>query len=284
MARPALHHGVKSDAARALESALNRRLDARGLDSMMVKVDGVLSVGDLESIRKALWALGARSATYDAVIRTRSVPVGAQRMILNPGRRTDAQRERASARLSQLRAQRKRRADAAKREHAERGTSARSKAVNAFLAKVGTVEHPPGSNGGGLISVMESYWGFGRVPWCGISFGYHAQKFGGVAALRSDVASVSAIEQHARRGHEPYGRWMFDTSGLLPGAAIVVGGSGVHVAMKVDDYGNGGAETVEGNTSFGPHGSQSNGGCIAHRFRSDDEIFGGAAMNYPNGG
>jgi hypothetical protein len=128
---------------------------------------------------------------------------------------------------------------------------------------------------------METFWGFGRVPWCGIACGYHAAKFGGVTGLRSDVAGVRAIESHARAGHAPYGRWHRSTEGALPGSFVVIGGSGTHVGMLVQPLSGGGAKTVEGNTSFGPGGSQSNGGCIAARIRSAAEITGVATMNYP---
>lgn len=278
-----LHRGAKSDAARALQAATNRRLRSRDLGALAVKEDGVVGSATLEAVRKAAWALGALSTTYNSITSSGEIPVGVQEMIRHPKSREPQQLARAKARVSQMRAQRVRRAKAASVEKVAHGTSSRSKAVNSFLAKVGTVEHPAGSNSGGIITVMESYWGFGPVAWCGISFGYHAKKFGGVEALRSDVASVSAIEQHARRRDNPYGHWV-DRTGvqtLLPGSAIVIGGSGVHVEMKVDDIEGGGVETVGGNTSFGPGGSQSNGGCIAHRFRSPGEIYGGAAMNYP---
>jgi len=89
---------------------MNRRLDARGLDSYKVKVDGVLSLDDLASVRKTAWALGALPSTYEAITKKREVPEGVQRMIRNPGRRTDKQLARAERRMSQMRADRARRA------------------------------------------------------------------------------------------------------------------------------------------------------------------------------
>lgn len=276
MALEVLHRGGRSEGARQLQVATNRRLDTRGLDVLMVAADGEVGPATLAAVRKAAWALGAMKVTYDGVTARGEIPVGVQRMILNPGRRTDAQKERGRKRVAQLRRQRKHRD-----QMSAKVGSARARAVNAFLAKVGTVEHPAGSNGGGIITVMQTFWGFGRVPWCGIAEGYHALKFGGMTGLRSDVASVAAIEDHARAGHFPYARWTEDISGLLPGAFLVIGGRGVHTEMKVGDAPGGGGRTVGGNTSFGPGGSQSNGGCIAARVRSNTEIRGGAAMDYP---
>jgi hypothetical protein len=268
-----LRHGTRSEAARALQVATNRRLRSRGLEALAVAEDGVVGVRTLEAVRKIAWALGAHSETYDAITRDGEIPVGVQRMIRNPGRRSDEQRRRGKARMSRLRAQRK--------AQAARGRSARSKAVNAFLAKVGTRERPAGSNSGGIITAMETYWGFGRVPWCGIACGYHAARFGGVKGLLSDVASVRAIESHARAQQSPYGRWQKTPAGALPGSFVVIGGSGVHVGMLVQPLSGGRARTVEGNTSFGPGGSQSDGGCIAARIRSASEIYGVATMHYP---
>ena len=268
-----LRHGARSEAARALQAATNRRLRSRDLDALVVTEDGVIGARTLEAVRKVAWALGARSETYEAITRDGEIPVGVQRMIRNPGRRTDEQRNRGKARMSRLRAQRK--------EQAKRGRSSRQRAVNAFLAKVGTKERPPGSNSGGIITTMETFWGFGRVPWCGIACGYHAAKFGGVKGLRSDVASVSAIEAHPKSHHSPYGQWKNGPEGALPGSFVVIGGSGVHVGMLVQPLSGGRARTVEGNTSFGPGGSQSDGGCIAARIRSAAEITGVATMNYP---
>lgn len=267
-----LRRGDRSGTARKLQAATNRRLRSRGLEALVVKEDGVVGLRTLAAVRKIAWALGARSETYESITREDVIPVGVQVMILNPGRRTDQQKSRGKARMSRLRSQRK---------QAQRRRSSRSRAVNAFLAKVGTRERPPGSNGGGIITTMETYWGFGRVPWCGIACGYHAKKFGGVQGLRSDVAAVRAIETHARAGRAPYGRWQSGPEGARPGSFVVIGGSGVHVGMLVQPLSGGGAKTVEGNTSFGPGGSQSDGGCIAIRVRSAAEITGVATMTYP---
>jgi hypothetical protein len=268
-----LERGGRSEAARALQAATNRRLRARDLATLAIPENGVVDAVTLAAVRRIAWALGARSETYEAITRDGEISVGVQQMIRNPGRRTQEQLSRGKARMSRLRAERKRRA--------AHGSSPRSRAVDAFLAKVGTKEHPANSNSGGIITTMETFWGFGRVPWCGIACGYHAAKFGGVKGLRSDVASVSAIETHARHGHSPYGRWQSSPHGALHGSFVVIGRSGMHVGMLVQPLSGGAARTVEGNTSFGPGGSQSDGGCIALRVRSAAEIFGVATMHYP---
>lgn len=280
MALHVLHRGGRSDEARALQAATNRRLRSRGAGALAIKEDGSVGAKTLTAVARAAYLLGAQKATCDGVRQLGVIPIGVQRMVRNPGRRSDKQVELGRARMAQVRTQRHKRAEAAKAELRSQRTSARARAVNAFLAHVGTVEHPPGSNGGGLISTMQAYWGFGRVPWCGVAAGYHAERFGGVN-LQSDVAAVAAIERHARRIDSPYGKWQSDPRGALPGSFVVIGGSGVHVGMLVEALANGSAKTVEGNTSFGPGGSQSNGGCIAARVRSPQEVYGVATMHYP---
>ncbi len=266
--------GSRGDTVRQLQAATNRRLGARGLRSLRVAEDGRIGLKTFRAVRKAAWALGAQLSTLNAMDHRGIVPIGVQRMIRNPGLRSEKQQNIGKRRVASMLLQRKKRAAARRRE------GGRAKAVNAFLAKVGTRESPPGSNSGGIITVMQAYWGFGRAPWCGISAGYHAEKFGGVN-LQSDVAAVQAITNHARAGHNPYGKFQSSPAGALPGSFVIIGGSDVHVGMLVEAISGGRAKTVEGNTSFGSVGSQSNGGCIAARVRSDSEIYGVATMNYP---
>jgi cell wall-associated NlpC family hydrolase len=103
--------GDDNDAVRALQAATNRRLQARELDASRVDEDGELGPLTLDAVRKAAWALGALSSTYEAVVSKGEVPVGVQRLILNPGKRSAEQLGRAKARMSQMRAERKRRAE-----------------------------------------------------------------------------------------------------------------------------------------------------------------------------
>jgi hypothetical protein len=268
--------GDHGEDVRRLKVATNRRLDARGLSSYKVDAkDERLRTKDIDSIAKATWALGAHPSTYKQMEKEGTVTVGAQRMIRNPGKRNERQQKTGQIRMANMRKQRK------KRAAAKAKGGARARTIHAALARVGTVEHPSGSNGGGQIDVWQHYWGFGHVAWCGIFAGYHAEKFGKLTALQSDVASVAAIEGHARNHNGGYGSWHSSVDGALPGSFVVIGGHGIHVGLLVEAIGGGRAKTVEGNTSFGPGGSQSNGGCVAARVRSDGEIFGVASMNYP---
>jgi lysozyme family protein len=71
-----LHKGGRSESARALQAATNRRLRARDLESMTVKEDGLVDTDTLLAVRKAAWALGAMTSTCDAVVRTGEIRGG----------------------------------------------------------------------------------------------------------------------------------------------------------------------------------------------------------------
>jgi hypothetical protein len=115
-----LHHGAKSEAARRRQAATNRRLKARDLEALVVVEDGVVRDKTLLAVRKAAWALGARTRTLNVITRDKVVPVGVQRMILNPGKRSSEQRRIGKARIAEMRADRKRREREAQALHGSR--------------------------------------------------------------------------------------------------------------------------------------------------------------------
>lgn len=134
-----LHHGGRSDAARQLQAATNRRLRARGLDGATVREDGVIGNATLLAVRKAAWALGALSSTYEAITREREVSVGVQRMIRNPGLRSREQQERGKARLSTMRHER------AKASKAKASSGGRLHVVQNCLAAASAYARNPGA-------------------------------------------------------------------------------------------------------------------------------------------
>lgn len=97
-----LHHGARSDEARSFKAAMNRRLRARGLQGLCVPETPVVDIDTLISARKAAWALGALKTTYVAVTAERTIPVGVQRLVRNPGLRNDDQKARGKARISTM--------------------------------------------------------------------------------------------------------------------------------------------------------------------------------------
>ncbi len=158
--------------------------------------------------------------------------------------------------------------------------SARGKAVGWAKARVGIVEKPSGSNGNPAnISRWQASLGFGRVPWCGI-FCAKALQAAGVRGVSSRLASVALVEDDARAGRAPFRAWS-SGRGVSRGDMVVIGGRGVHVELVVERHADGSCSTTGGNTSFGPGGSQSNGGAVAARRRSPSEIRGYALVRYP---
>jgi hypothetical protein len=115
-----LHKGGKSEAARALQVATNKRLRSRGITSLVTAEDGVIGARTIAAVRKAAWALGAATETCDKIAKTGEIPIGVQRLIRNPGKRSPEQQARGAARIAKLRAARKRRAEEAKRAGAKR--------------------------------------------------------------------------------------------------------------------------------------------------------------------
>jgi cell wall-associated NlpC family hydrolase len=106
-----LHRGAKSDAARALQAATNRRLKRRGLSDLALDEDGIVGARTMAAVTTAAWALGAQKATI-AKMDGGEIPIGVQRMIRNPGRRTDEQKALGKKRVAHMIAMRKKRAAA----------------------------------------------------------------------------------------------------------------------------------------------------------------------------
>jgi cell wall-associated NlpC family hydrolase len=104
--------GPNTHAARALQAATNRRLQRRGLSDLALDEDGVVGARTMAAVTTAAWALGAQKATI-AKMDGGEIPIGVQRMIRNPGRRTDEQKALGKKRLAHMIAARKKRATAA---------------------------------------------------------------------------------------------------------------------------------------------------------------------------
>lgn len=105
---------------------------------MAVKEDGLVDTDTLLAVRKAAWALGAMKSTCDAIVRTGEIPVGVQRMILNPGSRNEQQAERGKKRVAAMRQMRKMRA----KQAAAAGTQRRAVVAAAKKAVANYLKDP----------------------------------------------------------------------------------------------------------------------------------------------
>lgn len=134
---------------------------------------------------------------------------------------------------------------------------------------IGKTESPYGSNKApwGLMAWQSALgsWLVGQA-WCG-TFVYHCLTVGGkVEGLTYRCAAVRFIEEDARAGRNGWKKTV-PIKDALPGDAVTFFG-GAHVGIvEVNHYAQGYLTTIEGNTSAGNSGSQSNGGGCFRRTR-----------------
>jgi hypothetical protein len=151
-------------------------------------------------------------------------------------------------------------------------------AVAWALRQVGTTEQPAGSNRGPKVSEWEKRMtGTSGYPWCGAFVG-NAIEQGGKGNITARIVYTPYIYDDAVHGRNGLERvvWRdgagFGKEKVAHTGSLVLfdfGSGGIkHVAMLRQPWkGSGLLRTVEGNTSFGPGGSQDNGGCVARRDR-----------------
>ena len=158
-------------------------------------------------------------------------------------------------------------------------------------------EDPPGSNSDhradGIRKAQMDCAGGGTwlvgLPWCGV-WCFNALQAAGVRGINSRMAAVAYIEDDAKAERGCYRGWMgpregWDSweNGLFRGDLVVMFGRGVHVETLRDmDREARLIRTDGGNTSSGNTGSQSNGGGSFPRWRSIDDVYGFALVDYPN--
>lgn len=156
-----------------------------------------------------------------------------------------------------------------------RKVSARKQAVQWALAQVGTVEQPAASNSGPKITGwIKNGGGLPGWSWC--------QYFASAVAVHGgcpqiiDGYTVNVMHgTYSRLGYRP-----IKLADAQPGDMIFFKFPGVssdpcdHVGVKLDAH-----RTVEGNTSSGSTGSQSNGGGVF--VRSDHMQYAVGAVRVP---
>lgn len=141
--------------------------------------------------------------------------------------------------------------------------------VHGALSFVGTVEQPPGSNGGPNIDQWQHRFGISHEPWCGAFAGSMIEIYGNHQVDRGVVYTPN-IKNFAQQGTGGFLKWFTDANLARAGDLVLFdfGGPQIEHVGIVRKMGvvNNQISTVEGNTSFGD-GSQSNGGCVAARTR-----------------
>lgn len=153
-----------------------------------------------------------------------------------------------------------------------RSTGERARAVNWAKSRVGVVEHPAGSNQGRYITSWQEMSGYpgGGVPWCQCFV--NASAFVGTKGRVKPIwfgGYTPSVVEMANNGDHGLKRISLDAA--RPGDWLYFnfpGGESVdHVGLYMGKNADGSIMTIEGNTSSGNSGSQSNGGGVFRRTR-----------------
>lgn len=147
---------------------------------------------------------------------------------------------------------------------------------------VGTRESPAGSNRGKQIDVWQREVDMIAQPWCG-AFVHACLKVGGVKGLSSRMRYCPYIIEDGTKGLNGLLKRV-PLSEAKPGDLLVYQfdtGAVDHVGLFVAHGKAGQVLTIEGNTSAGESGSQSNGGMVANRTRNTSLIAAVIRPRYP---
>lgn len=235
---------MRGDDVRALQRALG------------VTVDGEYGPVTHAAMRERLFELGGDMRRFKRVGATPKQ----QRVVRGLVKRPKAWKKRAKRRKARMKGP--------------------EKALRWARRWIGRTEQPPGSNRGswGLTQWQASLgeWLVGKA-WCGVFVGM-ALIAGGVKGITWRVASVWNILQDGIKGEHGFSRLVYRRStgqgsvsaGRL-GDVIGLFGESTHVEFVVRRV-PGGYETIGGNTSSSNAGSQSNGGGVWPRTRSDRDV------------
>lgn len=196
----------------------------------------------------------------------------------------DKLKHRQAVERAALKAYREARAarQAAERVIKRHKTSGAKRALAYAQSFVGTTESPPYSNRGPQIDKWERECNTLAQPWCGI-FVHAALDAAGVKGLTSRMAYCPYIVDDARNGVGGLEK-LVALKDLNPGDLLVYqfdSGPVDHVGFFVawDKAGN--LMTIEGNTSAGASGKQSDGGIVANRIRSKNTVAYCVRPRYP---
>lgn len=160
--------------------------------------------------------------------------------------------------------------------------TAPGKAVQYAQAYVGTVEDPGRPNRGKQVDIWNRMVDMLAQPWCG-AFMYAALKAAGVKGLSIRMRYCPYIIEDARKGINGLLK-VVPLADARPGDLLVYQwdtGAVDHVGMFLGRDKNGGLLTVEGNTTSGNSGNQSNGGGVWNRTRSTRLVAAVVRPRYP---
>ena len=156
-----------------------------------------------------------------------------------------------------------------------RNTRIRANALKAAKSQVGVKESPPNSNRGPMVDEFLAAsglrgqaepWCAAFVTWCYKQAGYELHGYNTaycpawLQRCRTSPEIVQVLPKNVRPGDVVLFDWQRD--------AIAD-----HIGFVTSRVKHGEFQTVEGNTSTGSSGDQSNGGCVAARTRNVRDVI-----------
>lgn len=144
-----------------------------------------------------------------------------------------------------------------------------SKVIEVASADLRYTEVPPGSN----KTKYGEWYGINGVPWCVQAMAYWFNKAREFKAFMGGDKTASCSQLLA--WHKAHGN-VVDKKDIQVGDLPILNFSGTsetqHIGIVTDVYKYGWFQTIEGNTSPGAEGSQENGGCVALKTRSVNQV------------
>lgn len=168
----------------------------------------------------------------------------------------------------------------------DEGSRGRAFCVQHAKSFVGTTESPAGSNKGRHINGWQK-----RV--LGIDVSQREKGFAWCACFTTCMAWDAGVDgsatagvwnniEMAKRGQGMYRGFTTDPKKARPGDHVAIGCSSCHIELVAKQPTSSGCDTVGGNTSSGPGGSQFNGGGVFNRHRTRGEIVGYLLVRFDN--
>lgn len=229
-----LHLGAKSDQARALAAAMNRRLETRSLATRKVHIfDGPMTVTRelLDVAVTAAWALGINRETLNRMGRTKTIPGDVAAKIRHPkDARTDAEKALGQKRVAAMRKARKNRAEAAKQ-----AGQARKAIVAAAKQAKANYQRRPGAYhylaGGKPNTIIMEPTGRDWRSDCS-QFAVNCYRHAGVACpgsgtyLYSNTISIESGNARVTRDPQPGDLGMYGARGRTHHVEVYIGEAG----------------------------------------------------------
>ena len=248
---------------KVLQGQLNKRYRHFKVDKQ-VKQDGDFGPKTLKAAREIAFAMGVVGAARKKLRKGR-VSKGTQKLI----------RGRKKTRLEVLAT--KRRKGYRRKLRKRYAASAGQKVIRWCEAQIGTTESPAGSNWGPKISDWIKFTGYDfPVYWCGCFACFATVKVGGAKVPnRIRLGYTGYIVSDAKGSTNGLEEVSFDNA--RAGDIVVYTFDHIGVVERVSGTT---LTAIEGNTSSGSSGSQSNGGGVFRRLRNRSDVLCIARPNY----